>query len=431
MQRNLWEDGFSVLWEAKTGEIGKTRLKRYLVWLDKLGCDWTEPDLDAYAEHLRSERRLNEGTIYHTLAELRNHYLAVLSNETYYEHIQPKRRSRFVNHILEHLGYNTATINYRSLTNDNDSIGSPNYQVILPPNASMMRNSTLKKFIYWLDETGRHWTQPDLLLYKLVLQEEDNESPDFVKNALNGIRKRYFELVEDEDLMATLDEDTREAFVRDLRKRLGYLDEFPPRQFATRDMVENDPYNKTWLDQRQVKELLSQPDVTTMTGIRDRALLGLAIAVGLQPSDVHKIMVEDLFADYEGQPAFYFRPAKSREARCVPYEDYGHVQDWLRDWLKVGEIESGAVFRGTYGNRDVLRPKGIAPETAADIVARYPVTINNSKVSLFFSDLRSTAGRRWYDKGIPLEEIERRLSLNYRRSTLSLIGLRLKPEFAT
>lgn len=429
MQQDLWQDGYSVLRNTQTGEIGKTRLKRFLNWLDAMAMDWKEPDLEGYAEYLRDERELNEGTVYHTLSELRNHYIAVLSDPKNYEHVEPRERSRFVNRILEHLGYNSATINYHSITAETDFIGSENLNVVMPEGSTLVRDSILKNFVYWLDETGRHWSYPDLLYYKLVLQKDDRPSIDFVKNAINCIRKRYFELAEDKDALACLSAAERKAFKRDLRKRLAYLDEYPSKQFPTREMIENDPHNGVITDE-QVQQLLLQPDTSTFTGVRDRAMIGLVLATGIQQADITKIHYDDIFQTYEGQPALYVHPSKTREERYIPYDDYLFVKQWIIEWLESSDITDGPVFRGTYGNRDVLRPNGIASETASDILSRYPIYINGFDMTLLFSDLRAVAGRRWYDNGIPLEEIERRLSLNYRRSLLKLIGLRLRPEFS-
>jgi site-specific recombinase XerD len=41
-----------------------------------------------------------------------------------------------------------------------------------------------------------------------------------------------------------------------------------------------------WLLQRQAQALLSAPDVTTLRGLRDRAILAVLLGCGLRPSEV-------------------------------------------------------------------------------------------------------------------------------------------------
>jgi hypothetical protein len=140
-------------------------------------------------------------------------------------------------------------------------------------------------------------------------------------------------------------------------------------------------------------------------------------------------MVEHLRHTCAGEAALYVPASKQRDARLVPYDEYEWVLDWVEAWLELAELSESYVFRGTYGNRDVLRPHGIAPETASDILSRYPLPMYGTEVPLIFGDLRAACARRWYDKGLDLDEIERRLGTGYRRATLKLIGVRIRKVF--
>jgi len=163
--------------------------------------------------------------------------------------------------------------------------------------------------------------------------------------------------------------------------------------------------------------------------MRDRALIALGLATGIQQFEIANVMVEDLRHTYEGELALHVPASKQRGSRLIPYEDYAWALDWVDEWLKLGQITEKHAFRGTYGNRDVLRPHGIAPETASDILSRYPIPMYGAEIPLLFGDLRATCARRWYDNGHDLDEIERRLGTNYRRATLKLLGLRIRRVF--
>jgi len=428
-QSTLFQDGFYILQKEETQAIGRSRLKRYLQWLDEAQQDWRKPDLVAYATYLRRIQKLDSTTIARNLASIRRHYLAILSNPNNYTHVEAAARANFVNQILENLGYNVASISYDYLTSDSEGFASENMRVLLPPGA-YVRDTILTAFIHWLDETNRHWSNPDVLHYKAHLQAQEYLPEDHIRNAIRVVRKRYHEIREDESLLQLLSKGQREAFSQDFRKNLAYADAYPTKDQANREMVEDDPYNQSWLTAQEVQALLQQLDTSSLTGLRDRAMIGLALATGIQQYEVAAVEAGDLRHQYRVEPALYIREGQLREARLVPYESFHFVLDWLDRWLKAAEIKSGPVFRGTYGNRDVLRPHAFHPNTASEILARYPIVMHGSAIPLLFTDLRATCARRWYDAGLSFEEIERRLALTARKTTLNIIGLRLRDVFA-
>jgi integrase len=427
VQQSLFKDAYVVL-QVETGAIGRSRLTRFLQWLDKTGREWTEPDLEEYKSYLYDEYQ-NPSTVYQHMQSLRAHYVAILSDPANYDELPPAERPQFVNRILERLGYNTISVSYESLLRDDEKLGSENMQVLLPPNSYPYRDTQLVAFITWLDSTGRHWTEPDLLEYKEFMLNETVESVHTINNAISAIRRRYHETFANKEVMATLSSKQRKEFERDMRKRLGYFDQFPSRNNPVREMLEDDPYNQSYLTPHQIRQLFDKPDISTFTGIRDRALLAICIATGIQQFEACGVMVEHLRHDYEGKVALFVPASKQRESRLVPYDEYEWVLDWLDEWLKIGNLSEGYVFRGTYGNRDVLRPHGIAPETASDILSRYPIPMYGTEVPLIFGDLRAACARRWFDTGLDLDEIERRLGTGYRRATLKLIGVRIRKVF--
>jgi site-specific recombinase XerC len=429
VQQSLFQDGYKVL-QVDTDKIGRSRLKRFLKWLDKTGRQWTEPDLAAYGKYLREERHAHASTVYQNMQGLRAHYITILSNPENYAHVPEPERPEFVNRILSALGYNTISVNYKELLrNSDEGVGSENMQILLPPNAYRYRDTQITAFINWLDQTDRRWTQPDLLEYKEHLIEDTDMTADAINNAVNAIRRRYAETLEGTNALEMLSDDEREMFLENRRRLLGYYDEFPSRSNPVRDMLEDDPYNRSYLTPEQEQQLLSKPDITTFTGMRDRALLALCVATGIQQFEVCVVTVDHLHQTYNGEPALFVPESKQRNERLVPYEEYVWVLDWLDEWLKLAGLTESFVFRGTYGNRDVLRPHGIAPETASDILSRYPLPLYGTEVPMLFGDLRATCARRWYDAGLELDEIERRLGTNYRRATLKLLGLQVRKAF--
>ena len=427
-QQHLWQDdGHTVLGQFHLGEIGKIRLKRYLSWLDHAEQDWKRPDLDRYADYLRDEYGLHQETIYQTVLEIKRHYLAVLSNPDHYDHIPEDQRADFVNQVLWYLGFSPLTVRYQYLISDEDPQHSDNMRVLLPDNSNPRRQTQLTTFIHWLNETKRHWLYPDLLDYKEHLLTRDMSS-NAIKNAIGIVRQRYHELLEDEQLRDELDADEYRAFVDEFRKRLAYMDEYPSKLHPNREMLEDDTANNNWLTPAQVQEILSSPSPETLVGLRDRAIIALVLATGLYRSELARVQITHLRHTWQGQTALYVPSSISRE-RYIPYDDYEWVLDWIDQWLAQAEISEGAVFRPTQSKRDEPPPKTMAPETASIVLARYPVTINGRKVSILFGNLRATVARRWYDNGHTLDEIERRLGMQYRPSVLQMLGVKVRDAF--
>jgi integrase len=287
-------------------------------------------------------------------------------------------------------------VSYRHLISDDDSISSENMQILLPPTSYQYRDTQITAFINWLDNTGRQWINPDMLKYKEYLIKNTDMSVDTINNAITAIRRRYHDLVEDGTALQNLHEDERETFLSDLRRRLGYYDQFPSRSTPVREMLEDDPYNQSYLTPSQVRALLNAPDITTFVGMRDRALLALSLATGIQQFEMARVQVDHLRHTYKGRIVLYVPASKQRAERHIPYDDYEWVLDWIDEWLNLAEITAGPVFRGTYCNRDIFLPHSISHETASDILARYPIPMHGTEIPLLFADLPATCARRRY-----------------------------------
>lgn len=426
-QKPLWQDAYSILDNEDASQLGRFRLKRFLNWLDESKQDWTRPDLEAYTAYLKAHDK-HDDTINTTIHEIRQHYLAVLSNPENYAHIPSAKQQDFVNNILTHLGFNIALIHYKNITGNAEARKTENARVIFPSNVHQSRHTILADFVLWLDDTGRHWSKPDLIDYKEYLLK--TQGRDALKHGLGVVRARYQEIRDDDAMLSTLNQQQRTAFLTNFRKYLGYMDAFPSKQNPNREMLEDDPSNMFFLSEAQLSELLAQPDTSAFIGLRDRAFLGLAAATAINRFEYGNVMVQHLRHKADGELALFVPESNSYPMRLIPYGDYEWALEWIDEWLSAANITEGAVFRGTYGNRDALRPTGIAPETASDILNRYPIDMGyGHKVPTLFSDIRATVGRRWYETQIPLDDIQDRLALNHRNSLLMLIGLRVRDAF--
>ncbi|MEW6743531.1 MAG: tyrosine-type recombinase/integrase [Planctomycetota bacterium] len=102
-----------------------------------------------------------------------------------------------------------------------------------------------------------------------------------------------------------------------------------------------------FLDGREVDALISAPDPKTWAGLRDRALLLLAIQTGLRVSELTGLEVQDTVL---GRTAYVHCRGKGRKDRCTPLRR--EVVRAVRDWLRVHRGQpSGPLFPNARGLR--------------------------------------------------------------------------------
>lgn len=424
----LWQDGHTIMLDNRATRLGKTRARRFFEWIDEAGQDWRTPDLNAFRIFMIEEYHVKETTATEINNHIKEHYLRTLAEEDRYSYIPPKERAKLVNAIVQHFGMDVKAVGYRYITRYHAN-PSENFEVLFPSGYNWYAHQPLLTFINWLDDTGRCWNEPEMIYYKAHLRSMDIEY-EVEKGIIGSLRRRYEELAEDEETLSEyLTPEEIEKFHRDLRKNLGFRDAYPSRTTPTREMLEDDPMTASYLTPDQVRELLIVPDDGSFIGLRDRALIAMALVGGLMQYEVCNIHYEDLRHEYEGEVALYVRESKSKPGRYIPYEDFYKALEFAELWCERAHITEGPIFRGTYGSYDSLRPTAIVTTTASDILARNPITMHGMAVPLVFGDLRATAARRWFENGHDFDEIERRLGILYRGTTFGLIGVKIREIF--
>lgn len=152
--------------------------------------------------------------------------------------------------------------------------------------------------------------QRDIFRYLKFLQSESVESADGI--TVNHVT-RYLETLHE----LTLSSSSISRNLSSIRAFHKYL--IADHQFES-DPTENISVPKPWMklpevwEQDEVDLLLQQPDITTDTGIRDRALLEFLYATGLRVSELVNIKLSDIFAKDEFIRVF----GKGGKERIVP-----------------------------------------------------------------------------------------------------------------
>jgi integrase/recombinase XerD len=152
------------------------------------------------------------------------------------------------------------------------------------------------------------------------------------------------------EVLGRVSRETAYAYLSPVRALFRHLAERnlllvdPSRQLPMPRMA-NRPLGRV-LSQEEMKRLLDAPDVTTETGLRDRALLELLYSTGLRLSEVQQLKVADL-----GEDSLTVRSGKGGKDRVVPLGK--KASGWVRRYLGGARPEPWAgveeVFVGLRG----------------------------------------------------------------------------------
>jgi integrase/recombinase XerD len=105
------------------------------------------------------------------------------------------------------------------------------------------------------------------------------------------------------------------------------------------------------LSEQDVLNLIAAPDITTLRGLRDRAMLGLAYACGLRVSELVALEAGDVDLNRGVVQAF----GKGQKRRLVPMGEM--ALEWLRAYLETRvKLDGEVATLGRSGNTALLFP---------------------------------------------------------------------------
>ena len=156
-----------------------------------------------------------------------------------------------------------------------------------------------------------------------------------------------------------------------------------------------------WLLKEQANALLNAPDARTLTGKRDRAILGLLLGCGLRRAEILRLNVQDL-SQREGRWVFADMEGKGNRIRTVTVP--AAVKARIDQWLEAAELSDGRIFR-PINKGDVVAGDEIRDEKAVwRLVMRYAKASELGKLAPH--DLRRTCAKLCRKAGGELEQIQ-------------------------
>lgn len=302
--------------------------------------------------------------------------------------------------------------------------------LLVPETAGANERSRLGAFATWLQATGRAWHEPDLGAYRAALLGRMAASS--VRAHLATIRARYRALLRDNALRDALYDAAagqfeggaeRKAFVDEVVTRVENA--IHPAASAVKVEIVQDQVDAEQgirLTREQASALIASPGLDTLSGLRDTALLALALCTGLREAEIAHLEVRDLRQTFDGELCVHVRQGKGCKTRAVPYGAGEWCLAIVDKWLGAAGIEQGAVFRGFYKGGQRLRSNRLTTRAVQQIVRAYPVMVKGAMTRVAPHDLRRTYARRCYDEGMAPIAIQQNLGHADLNTTLRYIG---------
>ena len=155
-----------------------------------------------------------------------------------------------------------------------------------------------------------------------------------------------------------------------------------------------------WLTAEQSRSLLQAPDVQSLKGRRDRAILALLLGCGLRRGEVAGLRMDHL-QQREEHWVIVDLIGKAAHVRTVPVPDW--VKSAVDGWVTSVPIIEGRVFRCVSQTGPVWG-EGITEKVIWHVVKRFAHAVGIPKLSPH--DCRRTCARLCHTAGGELEQIQ-------------------------
>jgi integrase len=172
-----------------------------------------------------------------------------------------------------------------------------------------------------------------------------------------------------------------------------------------------------WLTKAQAEQLLTVPDVSTLKGKRDRAILALLIGCGLRRSEVAGLQIADV-QQRDGRWVIVDLIGKHGRVRTVPVPAW--VKALLDHWIIAANVTDGSLFRSV--NRGgSLTGASLTPQAVMNVVTDYASTV---RLDIRPHDLRRTCAKLCRAAGGDLEQLQLLLGHASVQTTERYLGTR-------
>lgn len=172
-----------------------------------------------------------------------------------------------------------------------------------------------------------------------------------------------------------------------------------------------------WLSKEEAQMWLNAPDVKTLKGVRDRAILAILIGCGLRRAECAILSVSHV-QQREGRWAVVDIVGKRDKMRTVPMPSW--AKSAIDSWRYSARIEEGFVFRRVNKGGNLMG-EGLTEQAIYNIVVSYAEKLEKSGIAPH--DLRRTFAKLAHKGGSPIDQIQLSLGHDSIQTTEKYLGV--------
>ena len=172
-----------------------------------------------------------------------------------------------------------------------------------------------------------------------------------------------------------------------------------------------------WLTKEEAQTWLNAPDIKTLKGIRDRALLAILIGCGLRRAEVAILSVSHI-QQREGRWAIVDIVGKRDKMRTVPMPSWAKAT--IDAWTYPAHITEGFIFRRINKGSRIMGTK-ITEQAIYNIVVGYAENLAAQGIAPH--DLRRTFAKLAHKGGSPIDQIQLSLGHDSIQTTEKYLGV--------
>jgi site-specific recombinase XerD len=159
-----------------------------------------------------------------------------------------------------------------------------------------------------------------------------------------------------------------------------------------------------WLNKDDAQKLLNTPNINTLKGLRDRAILAVMIGGGLRRSEVSNLTIEHI-QQRDARWVIVDIIGKRNHVRSVPIPTW--CKKAIDEWTTAANIITGNIFR-YFRRGNHLAGESMTDQAIQDVVKEYAAICG---FELAAHDLRRTYAKLSYKGGAAIDQIQ--LSLGH------------------
>ena len=252
----------------------------------------------------------------------------------------------------------------------------------------------LTDFVAWHTTTGQSGLSKATVQAHVTALRDSGVSASSINQRITAIRKLAIESADN----GLIDHSTAQAIgrvegVRKEGKRLG-----------------------NWLSKEQAQQLLELPNVGTLKGLRDRAILAVLLGCGLRREECAGLTVEHI-QQREGRWVIVDLVGKRSKTRSVPMPSWAKYA--VDAYMVAAALTSGILFRALRRG-DNLQATGMTAQAIFDVVRCYAAQLG---VDVRPHDLRRTFAKLARKGDAPVEQIQLSLGHSSLQTTERYIGV--------